>query len=242
MPASAFTWTATLFHCPSGLGCHTHPIQSFTGVTSGSFPAVDHDYPSYVELTLTVTDSGGLTDTKTVDLYPKTVDLSFATVPTGLQIVVNSVQSTAPFTTTKILGSTNTISAVTPQTLNGTTYVFASWSDGGAASHNISANQAVTYTATYTSQTAAYRDSVLADSPAAYWRLGEPSGTTAADASGNNRTGSYVGSPTLGVGGALVGDSNTAVSFNGSSQYVEVPYAAALNPSTWARLSRFFSA
>src|SRR5439155_22904838 len=79
LPASAFTWTATLFHCPSGLGCHTHPIQSFTGVTSGSFPAVDHDYPSYVELTLTVTDSGGLTGAKTVDLYPKTVDLSFAT-------------------------------------------------------------------------------------------------------------------------------------------------------------------
>ena len=33
-----------------------------------------------------------------------------------------------------------------------------------------------------------YRDAVLADSPAGYWRLGETSGTTAADTSGNGRT------------------------------------------------------
>ena len=32
-----------------------------------------------------------------------------------------------------------------------------------------------------------YSQEVLADSPLAYWRLGEASGTTAADASGNNR-------------------------------------------------------
>jgi RHS repeat-associated protein len=45
----------------------------------------------------------------------------------------------------------------------------------------------------------------------AYWRLGEPSGTTMADSSGNGRNGSYVNSPTLGVTGALTDDSNTAM-------------------------------
>jgi hypothetical protein len=37
----------------------------------------------------------------------------------------------------------------------------------------------------------------------------------------------------LGQVGAVSGDGNTAVGLNGSSQYVEVPYRAALNPSVF---------
>jgi hypothetical protein len=51
-----------------------------------------------------------------------------------------------------IAGSKNSISAPSPQTLGGTTYTFASWSDGGAQSHDIVApGAAATYTATYNS-------------------------------------------------------------------------------------------
>ena len=64
----------------------------------------------------------------------------------------------------------------------------------------------------------AYIDEVLADAPVAYWRLGESSGTSAADSSGNGRNGTYVGSPTFGAPGAVTG--NTAVTLNGSSQCV----------------------
>lgn len=65
-----------------------------------------------------------------------------------------------------------------------------------------------------------YRSTVLADSPLAYYRLGEASGTTAADDSGNAQTGTYVNSPTLGVTGA-VDDGNSAVTFaSASSQRV----------------------
>jgi hypothetical protein len=74
---------------------------------------------------------------------------------------------------------------------------------------------------------------VLADAPTAYWRVGEASGTTAADASGNGRTGTYTGSPSLGKPGALAGDSNTAVALDGTSQYIQVPFSTALNPSTF---------
>jgi hypothetical protein len=76
-----------------------------------------------------------------------------------------------------------------------------------------------------------YSSAVLADSPVAYWRLGESSGTNAADASGAGRAGTYVGTPSFGLQGALSGDANTSVGLNGSSQYVEVPYSSALNPS-----------
>lgn len=60
-----------------------------------------------------------------------------------------------------------------------------------------------------------YSSEVLADSPLLYWRLGEASGTTATDSSGNGRHGTYSGSPTMGVAGLLTGDANTAVTFDG---------------------------
>jgi uncharacterized repeat protein (TIGR01451 family) len=147
LPATALSWTLVLQHCPST--CHTHSIQSWNGVASGSFVAPDHEYPSYLELTLTATDSGGLTNSKTVRLDPRTVVLTFQSVPTGLQLTVGSSSGTTSFTRTVIEGSTNSISAPSPQTLGGTTYTFVSWSDGGAATHNVVANAAGTYTATY---------------------------------------------------------------------------------------------
>jgi autotransporter-associated beta strand protein len=66
-----------------------------------------------------------------------------------------------------------------------------------------------------------YQSTVLADSPYVYYRLGEASGTAAADTSGNAYAGTYVGTPTLAVAGANGGD--TAVTFNGTSQYVNSP-------------------
>jgi glucose/arabinose dehydrogenase len=148
LPASALTWQLNLQHCPSN--CHTHPIQTYVGTASGSFTAPDHEYPSYFELTLTATDSGGLKDTKTLRLDPKTVALTFQTTPAGLQLAVNGTQAKATFTRTVIVGSTNTISAVSPQLKGQKNYAFSSWSDGGAQTHNIVAPAtATTYTARF---------------------------------------------------------------------------------------------
>jgi hypothetical protein len=119
-------------------------------VASGSFVAPDHEYPSHIELRLTARDSGGLSDTKSVRLDPKTVELSFLSVPAGLQLTVGSASATTPFSRTVIVGSKNSVSAPSPQTLAGTSYQFTSWSDGGAQSHDIVApDAATTYTATY---------------------------------------------------------------------------------------------
>jgi glucose/arabinose dehydrogenase len=147
LPASALSWSLILHHCPSN--CHTHPLNTFPGVASGSFTAPDHEYPSHLELTLTATDSGGLTDTKSVLLYPQTVDITFVSSPSGLQLTLNGSTATAPFTRTVITGSNNSISAPTPQTRAGSLYQFSSWSDGGAQTHNITASSPATYTATY---------------------------------------------------------------------------------------------
>jgi hypothetical protein len=82
------------------------------------------------------------------------------------------------------------------------------------------------------SATTSYRDTILHDNPALYWRLGEASGTTANDETTNNRNGTYVGSPTLGAPGALAGDSNTAVALNGSTQEITSTYSPFTNGTT----------
>jgi hypothetical protein len=71
-------------------------------------------------------------------------------------------------------------------------------------------------------RSAAYRDGVLAKGPVGYWRLGEDAGPTAADETSNGHDGCYLGNPTLGTAGAIDGDPDTAVQFNGTD-YVEIP-------------------
>ena len=80
---------------------------------------------------------------------------------------------------------------------------------------------------------------IALDSPSAYYRLGESSGTTAVDASGNGLSATYVAGPTLGVSGSPVGGSDTAVQFNGTNQYVRLPngfnnFSAGLTLEVWA--------
>jgi PKD repeat protein len=61
----------------------------------------------------------------------------------------------------------------------------------------------------------AYGAAVYGLEPALYWRLGESSGSTAADSSGYSQRGTYFGSVTKGTNGALSGVSNTAATFSG---------------------------
>jgi PKD repeat protein len=151
LPASALRWQLTLQHCTTPTNCHAHNVQSWTGISSGSFVAPDHEYPSFLDLTLTATDSDGNATSKTVRLNPRTVVLSFTSSPNGARLVVNSVEQVAPFTRTVIVGSNNTISAPSPQNLTlGLRFRFRSWSDGGAQSHNIVAPAtATTYRANF---------------------------------------------------------------------------------------------
>ena len=148
LPPSQLSWSIIIHHCPST--CHTHALQSFTGVASGTFSAPDHAYPSYLEIQLTATDSGGLTNTASIDIQPLTVSLSFQTSPSGLTLTVGTDTLTAPINKTVIVGSLNSIEALSSQGTYPTLWEFTSWSDGGARIHNITAPQTTaTYTATY---------------------------------------------------------------------------------------------
>ena len=148
LPASALTWDVVIQHCPSN--CHSHPMQSWVGVSSGSFVPPDHEAPVYLDLKLTVTDSGGLSSTVVRRLDPRMVPLTFASVPGGLTLTVGTSSTKAAFTRNVVVGSTNTVSAVSPQAKGNKQYSFTSWSDGGAQTHTIVAPAtATTYTARF---------------------------------------------------------------------------------------------
>jgi PKD repeat protein len=150
LPASALSWSLILHHCPDN--CHIHSVQDFVGVAGGSFTAPDHEYPSFLELRLTATDSGGLEDTTSIQLDPQTVVLTFKTKPGNLDLIVGGTQESAAFDRTVIVGSRNTIIALSPQVRGKHTYFFGSWSDGGAQTHDIIAPVAPTsYVATFSS-------------------------------------------------------------------------------------------
>jgi glucose/arabinose dehydrogenase len=167
LPAAALQWEAIIHHCPSD--CHVHAMQSFNGVASGSFNAPDHEYPSFLELRLTVTDPTGETASASVSIQPQTTTLGVAANVSGLQLVVNGSSQPAPFSRTVIVGSSNSLQAPSPQTLGGTSYAFGSWSDGQAQTHNvIAAATPTTFTATYATnpavtQTATFQVAAGAD-------------------------------------------------------------------------------
>jgi hypothetical protein len=73
LPASALTWHLRMRHCSDPETCHTHPMQDWTGVASGSFTAPDHEYPSYLELELVATDQDGLSHAvvRRLDQHPR---------------------------------------------------------------------------------------------------------------------------------------------------------------------------
>jgi hypothetical protein len=123
-------------------------VQTFSGAT-GSFSAPDHDFPSELEIRLTATDSGGMSAITSVTLQPETVNPTFQSNPSGLQLTAGPTTAKAPFTITAIQNATLQLSAP-EQRYRGKTYTFVSWSDGGAQNHMIRAPAtSTTYTATY---------------------------------------------------------------------------------------------
>ena len=149
LAGTSLSWSLVMRHCTAPTSCHSHQIQDYPAVASGSFNAPDHEYPSNLELTLTATDAGGLSDSETIRIDPRTVQLTLASQPAGAALTFNSESGTAPLTHEVIARSRNSIGATTPQTIAGQGHVFESWSDGGAASHDVTAPDAdATLTAT----------------------------------------------------------------------------------------------
>lgn len=151
LPASAFTWWVDFHH-----DTHTHPFMPpTTGITNGTFtiPIDGHTETNvWYRVYLQVTDSSGLTHESYVEIFPNLVQFTVETAPTGLDVTIDGQPQTAPVTIDSVVGIQRNLVALSPQqNISGTTLYFESWSDGGNASHNITAPATnTTYTATYT--------------------------------------------------------------------------------------------
>jgi len=149
LPASAFTWQVDFHH-----NSHIHPfIPPTTGSKTGTFTIPTRGETSanvYYFITLKVVDSVGLTRTLVRNIVPQKANLTFATNPAGLRITLDGQNRITPFTVTGVVGIKRAIAAPSPQTKNGLSYIFQSWSDGRARSHEISTPAVnTTYTGNY---------------------------------------------------------------------------------------------
>ena len=159
VPPSAFTWSALFHH-----NTHTHPWLGPTpAITAGSFQTADSGETAtdvWYEIRLTATDTGAplgaagaLSSMRSVRLYPNLSTFTLATSPRGdLALTLDGRPITAPLVEPGVAGIKRDIEAITPQSpVDGHTYSFASWSDGGARLHTITTPAVgTTFTASFT--------------------------------------------------------------------------------------------
>jgi PKD repeat protein len=218
LPASAFSWQTNFRH-----STHVHPGVPTSGSKTGSLsiPTSGHDFSgtTWYEIALTVTDSHGLQDSKSVSVYPDKVNVNFASVPSGLTIYLDGLPRTTPFVHDTLIGFQHVIEAPS-QTLGSFNYAFASWSDGGSAQHAITvpaSSQSVTATFTQTSVS-------LPSGLVAAYNFNETTGASAADRSGNNNTLTLFNGPTR-----TPGRYGNALVFDGSDDYLSASNSSSLN-------------
>ncbi|HKS71462.1 MAG TPA: PQQ-dependent sugar dehydrogenase [Ktedonobacterales bacterium] len=158
LSASAYTWQADFYSNGVAQPFYTdeapHPFFGpVTGVRSGSFqiPGDLSNTPStFYRITLTVTDSLGLSTVVTRDIHPNLTQWSVNTNVPGAAYVVDGTWQTSTYTTQDVVGVQHVLTGVPTQTIGSSRYRFAGWSDGSALTDTFT-NPATsaTYTANY---------------------------------------------------------------------------------------------
>jgi glucose/arabinose dehydrogenase len=147
-----FYWVTRLAHCPNLAfpeQCHVHPLQTFAGIKRPELVAPQHEYPSYIEALLRVSDKRGLSGTTLLKLSPRTVEVSLASEPPGVELTAGSFEESTPFSAVAIDGSEIQITAPPTAEIGGRKYAWQSWSDGGAIGHAVLAVGSPSFTAVY---------------------------------------------------------------------------------------------
>jgi len=148
LPDSAFTWKVVFHH-----GTHTHPFRdNITGKTGSiQIPrSADNISTTWYRIELTVTDSSGLATTKTIDIYPNLVNLTFNANYPDATYTVDGIPHQGVLTESAVVGVERAVGATSPQYTADSQYIYNNWSDGGAQSHTIvTPAQDATFTLNY---------------------------------------------------------------------------------------------
>ena len=148
LPPSNLTWWVDFHH-----DTHTHPVQLETQGNSGSVSIPTRGETSsnvFLRFHLRATDSAGLLNEITRDVFPKKAQLTFNTDPDGLALILDGQPITSPHTVTGVVGVERDLGTVTDQNFNSRKFQFSYWSDGLPESHTISTPAVdTTYTANF---------------------------------------------------------------------------------------------
>ena len=129
----AITWEAFLEHRG-----HTHYLLTgLKGSMAGFRVPSDHSSDTFLTLTATATDSGGLTASQTVSIRPRTATVSVESTPAGAPVTFAGTHFTAPGTAPHAVGFETVVSAAVSFERDGVRYRFRRWSDGGRRTHSV---------------------------------------------------------------------------------------------------------
>ncbi|MFN2495823.1 MAG: PQQ-dependent sugar dehydrogenase [Pseudonocardiaceae bacterium] len=141
-------WTTVTVHC-RGEVCHDHPGEQFTG-NSYSRTFEDHGDNTEQRITATVTDTAGVSTSKTFVTEPDLRILSITTSVPATPTINGMERDVAEVT----VGARVSVSV--PATASDGVSTFDHWSDGGARAHDVTiGTDNLTLTATYVTPTAA---------------------------------------------------------------------------------------
>lgn len=150
VPGARLAWWVVLHH-----DTHTHPFMPRTTGASGKLfvpPIGETSDNVFLRLYLEAIDDRGAADTVTRDILPQKAQFTLATEPAGLAVTLDGQPQTTPVTITGVVGMERELGASTPQTMGGTQYQFANWSDAGSVTHRIATpSTTTTYTARFQS-------------------------------------------------------------------------------------------
>jgi glucose/arabinose dehydrogenase len=135
LPPEALTWEIIFHH-----DTHTHPgMPPTTGIAGGTFELANREPASNVwyRVYLTATDSDGEQTTIYRDVFPVLSNVTLTANSPGLKLDLDGVELSSPVSFTGVAGVIRDIAAPATQVLNGITYQFINWSDGGLPDHEI---------------------------------------------------------------------------------------------------------
>ncbi len=157
-PASAFTWQADFYQngvaVPFYLSEVPHPFYGpATGISSGTLQIpndLSQTPASFYRITMTVTDSLGLSTVVTRDIHPNLTSWTATSNVSGAAFVVDGTWHTAAYTTQDVVGVQHVLTGVPLQTVSSARYRFLGWADGSALTDSFTTTgSSTTYTADY---------------------------------------------------------------------------------------------
>lgn len=136
LPDSAYNWRVIFHHAN-----HIHPYVDSVVGPSGTVSLATNEHnvaTTWYEISLTVTDSSGLSTTKSVDIKPNLVTLTFNSNDPNAVYTIDGIPHTGTFSQQAVVGVVRQLDAGSPQTVADGQLVFNRWSDGLNQQHEIS--------------------------------------------------------------------------------------------------------